>query len=735
LIYWEFTLPTAYGSPTLPTNFIAIYIVEKKGFSYSNKEYIHLYIYNYIHTSRKMLQSTIDMQTATEEELQQLRGIGPMKAKRISALQQQKQIEIEDLIRETEIDKHVWEIWLDEGTITISEFENAASVLDQQCQSLRNQLQEARDRFADEKRQYELELKRREEDLCDEKRKFREQLVAQEKRITEENKEYQTHLQRKHQFELSMQEKSYRAEIDQMLAKLECQPSSSFRSFLYSDSSPVDKGSRDPHIDKLLSAMPPDGRYTRTSRSIREENKRKSTDRKSFEVDPYDFTTPNMRDKFHSTSVNKNGDDSKILRDESEVEKSTKQKSSNEMDQKVKRKSRKTKRDKIPRTTDSSVDSSVSPDRRHSRRKRHHIRHTYSSSSESSEESSTSSDSSMERLRKKTRKHKRKERQRSRSPQLPKMATFTGDSSKTSWEAFISQFERIAERRDWSKRKCANRLFDCLSGIALEYANKLSITSDYRKLKKEMGRRFDNKDAPVSARRKLQFLRQMDSETLEEFSQRVHFLAIDGYGKSGKHTVEQIATETFLRGCREKEAAKAAMEKGPNSIHKALKYVKESLANQRAIFGTKSNTSYIQRQVSFADKNGFSSDSERSPNQSKDGTNVTDQIKQLTELVGNMGRLMSQSLYKHDTAHQRQYQRSATPPYQNRDIERKSTDSYKRSSLGSNRSRSPSPYRPNTSPPQHEGSDDSRKSNEQALNFKGPGSVAKAWSGEKLAKM
>ena len=241
--------------------------------------------------------------------------------------------------------------------------------------------------------------------------------MAQEKRITEENKEYQTYLQRKHQFDLSMQEKSYRADNDQMLAKLECQPSSSFRSFLYSDSSPVDKGSRDPHIDKLLSAMPPDGRYTRTSRSIQEENKRKSTDRKAFEVDPYDFTTSNIRDKFHSTSVNKNGDDSKIIRNESEVEKSTKQKSSNEMDQKVKRKGRKTKRDKIPRTTDTSVDSSVSPDRRHSRRKRHHIRHTYSSSSESS-----GGKFNIERLKygetkkKKTRKHKRKERQHSRSP-------------------------------------------------------------------------------------------------------------------------------------------------------------------------------------------------------------------------------------------------------------------------------------------------------------------------------
>lgn len=120
--------------------------------------------------------------------------------------------------------------------------------------------------------------------------------------------------------------------------------------------------------------MPPDGRYTRTSRSIQEKNKRTSTDRKAFEVDPHDFTTPNIRDKFHSTSVNKNGDDSKILRDESEGQKSSKQKSSNEMDQKVKRKSSKTKRDKILRTTDSSVDSSVSPDRRHSRRKRHRIR-------------------------------------------------------------------------------------------------------------------------------------------------------------------------------------------------------------------------------------------------------------------------------------------------------------------------------------------------------------------------
>ena len=76
-------------------------------------------------------------------------------------------------------------------------------------------------------------------------------------------------------------------------------------------------------------------------------------------------------------------------------------------------------------------------------------------------------------------------------------------------------------------------------------------------------------------------------------------MALDGYPLAERRTVEQISTEAFLRGCRDKDAAKAAMEKEPKSIHKALKYVKASIANHRAIFGGKY---YPHRQVTFSDE-------------------------------------------------------------------------------------------------------------------------------------
>lgn len=58
---------------------------------------------------------------------------------------------------------------------------------------------------------------------------------------------------------------------------------------------------------------------------------------------------------------------------------------------------------------------------------------------------------------------------RSKSLQHPKMSTFDG-TGKPSWESFIYQFERTANRRHWRNRGKTGRLLDCLKDIALEYA-------------------------------------------------------------------------------------------------------------------------------------------------------------------------------------------------------------------------------------------------------------------------
>ena len=79
-------------------------------------------------------------------------------------------------------------------------------------------------------------------------------------------------------------------------------------------------------------------------------------------------------------------------------------------------------------------------------------------------------------------------RGRSKSPQhQKKMSTFDG-TSKPSWESFIYQFERTANRRHWRIKKKPGRLLDCLKGIALEYARKVNKDDDYDSLRKKMKR-------------------------------------------------------------------------------------------------------------------------------------------------------------------------------------------------------------------------------------------------------
>ena len=48
------------------------------------------------------------------------------------------------------------------------------------------------------------------------------------------------------------------------------------------------------------------------------------------------------------------------------------------------------------------------------------------------------------------------------------------------------------------------------------------------------------KDEPVSVRRQLQYVKQFDGETLEEFAERVHFLVMDGYDRCENAVIDQI---------------------------------------------------------------------------------------------------------------------------------------------------------------------------------------------------
>lgn len=313
---------------------------------------------------------------------------------------------------------------------------------------------------------------------------------------------------------------------------------------------------------------------------------------------------------------------------------------------------------------------------------------------------SSSSDSSLDREYSRWQENSGA-RDRSRSPQLPKMQVFTGRGFLT-WEAFIYQFERTAGRRQWENRKKVCRLLDCLADVALEYARKVNIDDDYKALRKALKQRFSKKDEPVSARRQLQYVRQQDSETLEEFAERVHFIAMDGYDKCDNSVIDQIGTEAFLRGCKDKEAARHVIERNPESINKALKIMKTSIANQKAIYGSRS-PNFAHRQVSFADSAGKSQDKEsastvNSPLE-KEVRNLTQLVTKLTEvMLSSDQHTRGRSPERYTPPKYNAYRSPTPPPNQSSYSPQQRSYSPQQRSFSPQRQRSPSP-RPNSRNP------------------------------------
>ena len=171
--------------------------------------------------------------------------------------------------------------------------------------------------------------------------------------------------------------------------------------------------------------------------------------------------------------------------------------------------------------------------------------------------------------------------------------------------AYLAKFERLAERCEWSEAKKLYRLFDCLSGTALEFANKCAGRDSYDTLIKELGQRFDLKDTPLAARNNLYAMEQYEDETIEAFLQRVMTAATDGFGMSDKVLLQNVATEAFLRGCRFKEAAMTILNEGPTTIQAACQRIKTLVANKKAVYGS-SRVSFQERQFTLEEKKRMS---------------------------------------------------------------------------------------------------------------------------------
>ncbi len=190
---------------------------------------------------------------------------------------------------------------------------------------------------------------------------------------------------------------------------------------------------------------------------------------------------------------------------------------------------------------------------------------------------------------------------RSRSPRRPKMEGFKGDKSEKV-EQFLYQFDRVVKRRRWSSAHSASRLLDLLGGVALEFADRLPlpVLSSYEQMSEHLVQRFSLKVNPRTARKELSSIKQVEGETIEDFSQKVSSMAMDGYKTMDQHSLTELSVEAFLRGLSDKQAARHVLEKNPTNMCQALQLVKEYQANNKAIFGTTTVKSFQQRNVTFS---------------------------------------------------------------------------------------------------------------------------------------
>ena len=190
-------------------------------------------------------------------------------------------------------------------------------------------------------------------------------------------------------------------------------------------------------------------------------------------------------------------------------------------------------------------------------------------------------------------------RTRSKSPARRKLPTFSGGKDD-SWRNFHYQFERQATQLGWNREKMGDRLIDCLDGQALGYVVRMGI-HDYHEVVTALKERFECRDPPSVARRKVVTSKQREEESLQDFGQRVYFLTLDAHPTAKTETHNQIAVDIFLRGCRSKRAAEVVIDKNPATVQEAIAQMIQTDANHQAIYGLAGKPS-LARKVTFSEE-------------------------------------------------------------------------------------------------------------------------------------
>ena len=212
--------------------------------------------------------------------------------------------------------------------------------------------------------------------------------------------------------------------------------------------------------------------------------------------------------------------------------------------------------------------------------------------------SNTDSDSETDSYSSDDQSAPRTDKRKSMDPAPPRMSTFDGEGR--TWRAFKIQFREYSRIYKWNTQTRLDRLMASLRGKALLFIGKKdrSERRDYKKLMKSLERRYGLEELPSNHRKQLLVASQESTETLEDFAERVYTLTTDGYPEAGKDLVVTLATDYFLKGCRDKYAALSVSNLRLRKYSRVVSHMREFINNQR-VLGVTKPASHNARQVTF----------------------------------------------------------------------------------------------------------------------------------------
>ncbi|CAG2204971.1 unnamed protein product [Mytilus edulis] len=123
-------------------------------------------------------------------------------------------------------------------------------------------------------------------------------------------------------------------------------------------------------------------------------------------------------------------------------------------------------------------------------------------------------------------------------------------NGKDPWNAYVMQFERIAEMNNWIPITKAIELVTALKDEAMVYASFLTPETkrSFSGLCAAMSNRFGDHGYPETYRQEIHTLRKNDRESIQEYASRVEILVRKSFPTIDTATHSTLSVEYMLRG-------------------------------------------------------------------------------------------------------------------------------------------------------------------------------------------